>query len=65
MYVAPTSITFVLKKYYSFIIIICRHIKSERATIHKNLVFALGVADVIFLVTVAVKPDGVMSTLCF
>lgn len=42
-------------------ITICRNIKSERATIHTNLVVALGIADVIFLVTVVVKPDGVSS----
>ena len=34
------------------------NIKTERAIIHKNLVFALGIADVIFLVTVGFKPDG-------
>lgn len=37
-----------------------RSIKSDRAIIHTNLVLALGIADVIFLVNVAVKPEGVM-----
>jgi hypothetical protein len=41
----------------------CRNLKSDRATIHKNLVGALGIADVIFLVAVAVQPDGVISIL--
>ncbi|XP_028396989.1 adhesion G-protein coupled receptor D1-like [Dendronephthya gigantea] len=34
------------------------NIKTDRAVIHTNLVLALGVADVIFLVTVVVKPVG-------
>ncbi|XP_028396993.1 adhesion G-protein coupled receptor D1-like [Dendronephthya gigantea] len=34
------------------------NIKTDRAVIHTNLVLALGIADVIFLVTVVVKPVG-------
>ena len=45
------------------IMIICRNIKSERAVIHMNLVLALGIADVIFLVTIAAKPVEVMFVL--
>mgnify|MGYP002804008139 FL=1 len=33
-----------------------QNIKSERAVIHMNLVLALGIANVIFLVTIAAKP---------
>ncbi|XP_028396995.1 adhesion G-protein coupled receptor D1-like [Dendronephthya gigantea] len=34
------------------------NVKTDRAVIHTNLVLALGIADVIFLVTVIVKPVG-------
>ncbi|XP_046844026.1 adhesion G-protein coupled receptor D1-like [Xenia sp. Carnegie-2017] len=35
-----------------------KSVKTERVTVHINLVFALGLADVIFLVTIALEPDG-------
>lgn len=45
--------------FLTFVIYITlRNIKSDRAAIHTNLVFALGLADVIFLIAVAVKPVG-------
>ncbi|XP_028396986.1 uncharacterized protein LOC114520843 isoform X2 [Dendronephthya gigantea] len=55
---------------FTFIIYVSlSNIKSDRSTIHTNLVAALGIADVIFLVTVAVKPSGnpclALSTLAF